>query len=52
MLLGSGLYFPKFDLSFASGDSINGFVSWSILLTGTVLAAIFGVCGILKNNRK
>lgn len=52
MMLGSGLYLPKFDLSFASGDSINGFVSWCILLTGTVLAAIFGVCGALKNNRK
>lgn len=52
LLLGQGLYLPKFDLSFTTGDSINGFVCWSILIICTVLAAIFGLCGILKNNRK
>ena len=52
LLLGQGLYLPRFDLSFSAGDSISGFVCWSILIICTVLAAVFGICGILKNNRK
>ncbi len=49
LLLGQGLYLPRFDLSFSNGGGISGFVC---LIFCTALAAIFGLCGILKSNRK
>ena len=48
LILGDGLYFPAFDASLTTTDSLNSVICWSVLVLGTVIAAVFAVIGAIK----
>ncbi len=48
LILGDGLYFPAFDSSLTTTDSLNSVICWSVLVLGTVISVIFAVCGAIK----
>ncbi len=52
LILGDGLYFPAFDTSLTTTDSLNGVVCWSVLVFGAVIAAIFALFGFIKLSKK
>lgn len=52
LLLGSGLHFPAFDTSLTTTDSLNSVICWSVLVLGSLTAAVFAVFGFIRLAKK
>jgi len=50
MMLGQEPRLPQFGAGFTSASGINDSISWIILISGAVIAAVMAVIGAIKNN--